>query len=351
MLRACAPLLVVAFTLGPIAAPANRYEAAYQVRVTPDDSARRVEITVDGQPFTSYIWPQSLTKPVLYPIISAAGETVTRGFPLDPRPGERTDHPHQAGLWFSYGNVNGVDFWNNSSALAPEERAKMGTIVHRRIVRAQSGAGQGELEVEMNWVMPDGRVALKEDTVFIFRASNMARTIDRITKLTAAGERVVFNDNKEGLYGMRVARWLEQPDAKAQVFTDSSGKTTEVKKMDDSVGAGQYVSSEGVKGDAVWGTRGRWCLLHGRTQGRETTLAILDHPSNPGFPTYWHARGYGLFAANPLGQQSLGGGKAEYTLSIEPGGVATFRYRLLIASGPPSPSQIEDQYKDFSRMK
>jgi hypothetical protein len=150
---------------------------------------------------------------------------------------------------------------------------------------------------------------------------------------------------------MRVARWLEQPDTKPQAFTDSSGKATEVKKMDDSVAAGQYTSSEGLSGDAVWGTRGRWCLLHGRTEGRETTLAILDHPANPGFPTYWHARGYGLFAANPLGQKPLSGGKAELNFTLEPAGAATFRYRLLIVSGPESPAQIEEQYQDFSKVK
>ncbi|MGH9825788.1 MAG: DUF6807 family protein, partial [Blastocatellia bacterium] len=200
-------------------------------------------------------------------------------------------------------------------------------------------------------LMPDGHTVLKEDTTFIFRASARLRTIDRITTLTAQTERVDFKDDKEGVFGMRVARWLEQPEPKTQTFTDSSGKTTQVQKLDDGVASGEYLSSEGIKGDAVWGTRGRWVLLHAISAGHEITLAILDHPANPGFPTYWHARGYGLFAANPLGQKQLSGGKQELNFSLEPGHSATFRYSVLIASGPPSVSQIEAQYQDFTKAK
>src|ERR1700735_1579608 len=110
-----------------------------------DSSNRRVDITIDGQPFTSYIWLATLKKPVLFPIVDADGVTLTRGWPLDPRPGERTDHPHHDGLWFNYSNVNGFDFWNNSDAIPAARAAKMGTIVFDRIVSTKSGASRGEL--------------------------------------------------------------------------------------------------------------------------------------------------------------------------------------------------------------
>src|SRR5690349_5340595 len=110
------------------------------VAVTPNEAARRVDVTIGGAPFTAYVWPERLRKPVLYPIRSAKGTLVTRGWPLDPRPGERIDHPHHVGLWFNYESVNGVDFWNNSDALKSEDAAKMGTIFHRRIVSSKSAA-------------------------------------------------------------------------------------------------------------------------------------------------------------------------------------------------------------------
>ena len=102
------------------------------VAVTEQAAERRVDVTVGGKPFTSYRYPTTLQKPVLFPIRTAKGTVVTRGFPLEPRGGERVDHPHHVGLWFNYGDVNGVDFWNNSDALSPEQQAKMGTILHRR---------------------------------------------------------------------------------------------------------------------------------------------------------------------------------------------------------------------------
>ena len=344
----CLALLVVGSPL--VNAERAGLAESRQVQVTPNYAARRIDVTVDGGPFTSYIWPESLTKPVLYPIVSATGETVTRGFPLDPHPGERTDHPHQVGLWLTYGNVNGIDFWNNSTALAPTERTKMGTIVHLGCVRYESGPGSATLEVLARWVMPDGTAVLKEDTVFVFQAQERTRLIDRVTKLTALSGRVLFKDDKEGVFGMRVARWLEQPESKSQTFTDASGKSTEVPKSNGALATGEYVTSEGAKGDAAWGTRGRWCLLHGGAGGQETSLAIIDHPGNPGFPTYWHARGYGLFAANPLGQKQLSGGKTELNFALEPGQTATFRYRVVIASGSLSPNQIEERYRQFANQ-
>jgi len=126
-----AALAVVTVTA---AAPPNR-----MVTIVVNEAARRVDITIGGTPFTSYIWPERVKKPVLDPIRSAKGTIVTRGWPLNPRPGERVDHPHHVGLWFNYESVNGLDFWNNSDELKPEDAPKMGTILHRRIVTAIEG--------------------------------------------------------------------------------------------------------------------------------------------------------------------------------------------------------------------
>ncbi len=319
-----------------------------RVVIVPRANERRVDVLIDGQPFTAYIWPETLRKPVLYPLRTALGTPVTRGFPLDPRPGERVDHPHHVGLWFNYGDVNGVDFWNNSSALPPEAQKRMGTIIHRRIVRAENGVGRGELEVEMDWIMPDGAPILRERTTFVFYAEPRLRAVERRTTLTALDRRVLFRDNKEGLLGIRVARQLEQPSNEPATFTDASGRATTVPVMNNAGVTGLYRSSEGLTGDAVWGTRARWTMLSGKIGDEEVTLAILDHPKNVGYPTYWHARGYGLFAANPLGQEVFSRGREKLNFALEPGQSVTFRHRLLIISGPVEPKQIEEQYSRFA---
>ena len=322
------------------------------VQVIADEAHRRVEITIDGQPFTSYIWPTSLKKPVLYPLITDEGITVTRGYPLEPRSGERVDHPHHAGMWFNYGNANGYDFWNNSDAIKPENRSKMGTILQTKIVSTKSGADRGELVVESVWVTGDDKQIISQTTHYIFSQRDHARVIDQMVTLKAL-EHVVFNDDKEGVLGIRVAHWLESPEEKGGIFMDANGNPTKVDAAPaDGVGvvppSGEYLTSEGIKGEAAWGTRGRWCSLTGHTGDHTVTIAILDHPNNPGYPTYWHARGYGLFAANPLGRSIFDPKQPALNFTIEKNQTATFRYRVILFSHAASTEELNREAGRFA---
>lgn len=318
-----------------------------RISVAVDEQDRRVDISIDGQRFTSYIWPTKLAKPVLYPLRTAKGTLITRGYPLEPRPSERTDHPHQVGLWLTYESVNGIDFWNNSEAIKPQDVPKMGTIQQRAILSARGGMNQGELEIEADWLTYDKKVLLKERTRYVFGGGPNFRSVDRITILQAQDERIVFADAKDGMLGLRVMRALEAPSDKPEVFTDASGRATTVAKLDNTAVNGVYLTSEGKKGEAAWGTRGRWCDLSGKVGNEPVTISIFDHPSNPGFPTYWHARGYGLFAANPLGEKVFSNGSEELNLRLASGQSVTFRYRVLISSEISTPESTEAAYKAF----
>jgi hypothetical protein len=321
--------------------------SASGVRVVSDEAHRRVDITIDGQPFTSYLWPTTLKKPVLYPLITDEGVTVTRGYPLEPRPNERVDHPHHAGMWFNYGNVNGFDFWNNSDAIKPEGRSKMGTILQTRIVSTKSGADRGELVVASVWVTGEDKQVLEQTTRYIFSRRPHERIIDQVITLKAL-DHVVFNDDKEGVLGMRVAHWLESPDEKGGVFLDANGRPTKVDAADTSGATGVYLTSEGVKGGAAWGTRGKWCTLTGHTDSHIVTIAILDHPQNPGYPTYWHARGYGLFAANPLGRSIFDPKQPAFNYALEKGQSATFRYRVMLISHETTAESLNREAEQFA---
>jgi hypothetical protein len=335
---------IVTMTIAP-------HAASDRIQVIPNDAARRVDIVIDGEPFTSYVYPPTLKKPVLYPLRTANGTLVTRGFPLEPRKGERVDHPHHVGLWFNHGDVNGLDFWNNSDEIGADRAAKMGTIVHRNVLEAKNGSDRGELRVESEWLAPDRAVLLREETRFVVAGGKGIRSVERITRLTARDRRVLFRDNKEGTIGLRVARALEQPSTTPDVFTDASGKPTTVPVLDNAGVTGNYTSSEGLNGDAVWGTRGRWVLLSGAVDSEKVTLVMLDHPANPNSPTYWHARGYGLFAANPLGRKVFDEKQPELTLALEPGASVTFRHKLLILSGARSREAIESEYRAYTAAK
>jgi len=322
------------------------------VKVAPDATERRVDITIDGKPFTSYIWPTTLKKPVLYPIVDADDVTITRGWPLIPRPGERTDHPHHDGLWFNYSNVNGFDFWNNSTAIPPERAPKMGTIVFDKIVSYKSGAIEGDLVTNSTWIDGNNHPILAETTRYVFARNGSTRSIDLIVTLKAL-DHVVFHDDKDGLLGLRVARWLESPEEKGGTFTDSNGVATPVAAAANLPGVapptGEYLTSEGVKGEAAWSTRGRWCALTGHNDsGHTVTIAIFDHPGNVGYPTYWHARGYGLFAANPLARHMFDSKQPPLDFSMEQGQSVTFRYRVAIYTDAPSPKELNQQSENFA---
>lgn len=303
------------------------------VSFTDKSDQKRVDVMMDGKLFTSYIWPENVMKPVLYPVITASGKEITRGFPMNPRAGERVDHPHHVGIWFNYGDVNKLDFWNNSEAIPANKKSEYGTIRHKSIGKKEDGKGHGLLVVNASWVAPDGKELLAEKTELLFSNQGATRIIDRVTTLTAVGGTVSMADNKEGVFAIRVARQLELPSKDEVIMTDAKGIPTKVKAMSTEGVTGSYRSSEGIKDDAVWATRGRWMDLNGTIEGDKIAIIICDHPKNVGYPTYWHSRGYGLYAANPLGWSVFSKGKETLNYSIPAGKSVTFKYRMVIHNG------------------
>lgn len=317
------------------------------IEINVDEADKKVDVLVGGELFTSYIYPNTIKKPVLWPVISPEGNVLTRSYPMENKEGDRTDHPHHVGIWFNYGDVNGLDFWNNSDAIPEEERSKFGTIYHQSIDKVKGGNGKASFQTESLWKAPDNTSLLKEETTFSFKAMEGVRIIDRKTKLTALVDEVDFTDNKEGMYAIRVARELELPSDKPTELMDSHGVVTRVEKMDNTYVKGDYRSSEGIEGGDVWGTRATWMKLGSEINGEDVSLVIVDHPKNVGYPTYWHARDYGLFAANPLGQKVFSEGKEELNFSLQKGKSVTFNYRMIIASSDLSDEEIKDLIKGF----
>lgn len=320
-----------------------------RIQLVRNDAEKKVTVLIDGKLFTAYQYPDNIKKPILYPLITPNGSTVTRKFPLEPSVGERVDHPHQVGVWFNYGAVNGLDFWNNSDSIKLENRHLYGTIVHNKILKMEDGNEQGLLRVAMDWLTPNGEVVLQENTIFIFKAKKNEYSIDRITNLSAPNGEVLFNDNKEGLLGIRVARELEHPSDKPSIFTDTNGLPTAVPALNNEGVNGKYINSEGIKGNNCWGKRSNWVNLTSSIGKEKISLVIMDHKNNPGYPTYWHARGYGLFAANPLGQEIFSDGKESLNLSIQKGKDITFKYKIIVASKELKKSELDSQFSQFSQ--
>lgn len=298
-----------------------------------DIAKQSIDIRIDGKYFTSFLYADSLLKPVLYPLLTAKGTFVTRGYPLAPRPNEYADHPHHLGHWFSYGSVNEIDFWNNSSAIPANEKMRYGFIKLQKINELTSGK-VGKLSIESLWIAHYGDTLMRENSTFVFGALDSTTWyFDRIITLSVIKQNIRLYDNKEGMFAIRVAHELEQPTQSPNLAVGKDGKITKEPVLLNETVTGKYTNHEGVEKDAVWGKRAEWVKLEGNIGQERISIAILDNKQNVGSPAYWHARGYGLFAVNNLGEKIFTEGKKErkYMLSLKQ--PVTFKFRMIIRTG------------------
>lgn len=319
------------------------------VKLVRVDDKNKVDVIIDGKLFTSYQYPGNIEKPFLYPVIAPNGSVITRGFPIEPRKGERVDHPHHLGIWFNHGNVNGLDFWNNSSAIAEDKKDEYGHISVQKIIKAEGGK-KGILEITANWDDNKGNTLLKENTTYYFAGKGDLRIIDHITTLTAANGPVAINDSKEGMFAIRLDRAFEMPSNEPVVFTDEKGNPTTVGVVDNTGVTGMYFSASGLKGDAVWGTRNDWVLLTGTRDNVPITIGIFDNPKNQGYPAYAHARGYGLFSVNNFGQNSYDPKKEKMKIVLQKGESVKLYHRFIVQSGKEVTSEEANKiFQEFAK--
>ncbi len=327
--------------------PQERGKGNFQL--TKKDNGR-IDILLDQKLFTSFLYPDTLEKPILYPVIAGDGRAVTRGFPMAMRPNEPTDHPHHVGVWFTFENVNDLDFWNNSYAIAPEKKANYGWIRTDSILKIESGE-KGILVYHANWTHHAKDILLEEITTLVFSGSNHQRIIDRSTTFIASRD-VTFKDAKDGMYAIRLAHELQIPETADKSFTDAKGNVTTIKAKKDDIATGDYLTSAGKTGNDTWSSRAAWCKSFGKIGPDSVSVTIIDHPENINYPTFWHARGYGLFAANPLGTNIFTEGKSETNLHLNKDESITFKYRMVIQDGATtlSAAQLNKLADDFAKM-
>ncbi|MBN2273886.1 MAG: PmoA family protein [Bacteroidales bacterium] len=313
-----------------------------------DTVLKKIDILFNSRLFTTFRYADTLEKPVFFPVYAPSGVAVTRGYPIDPKQGERTDHPHHTGLWFNYGDVNGIDFWNNSRAIPAERRCSYGKIICSQnsiFVNREDGS----LQMVSLWIDCNGGVLLEEKTIYRFAPeSPQVYSMKRYTRLTALTDSVVFGDSKEGMLGIRVARSFEMPIAKPAVLYDTILGIKGEPRIDSTGVNGRYTGSNGLSGKAVWGTRNSWITLSAEKEGDFISIAMADHPENHGFPSYWHARDYGLFSVNNFGVRTYDPQQAEARLVLKKDESITFRHLLLVKSGGfLSDEEMEEHARKF----
>jgi len=306
----------------------------------------RIDVVIAGEPFTSYLYGSNLTKPLLVPVRTPSGIEVSRRHPLSKIEGGSMDHEHHVGIFFAVDQVNGVNFWKNTS-ISPQIR-------HVKITEMAGGSGRAKLSTLANWIDDKQQVLLEEKRTMVFVAGEHEQeySIDLSIDLTAVCPRVLFEDIEEGMFAIRVSDYLRESNPET---SPQPGRPLPAESLS---GTGRYFSSNGDQtAKNVWGKRARWVALQGVRQGKVVGVAILNHPASINYPTFWHARNYGLFSANPLGQADFQRQQPRkyrknkimpLHLTLEKGETAHFRFLVIVYEGFRTNQQIEERFRKFA---
>ncbi|WNH11127.1 PmoA family protein [Thalassobellus suaedae] len=318
------------------------------VSLVKNDSLNTLDVFIDRKYFTSYMYADSiLRKPVLFPIFTASEKRITRGFPINPNPGERMDHPHHYGLWFNHGVVNDIDFWN-SAVIPKDPEMRYGRINHVKFLKVESGE-VGTLKIEKEWRSDIEELLIKEQTRYVFSGDENKRIITLTTMLTAPEVDVLFTDSKEGMFAMRMRRELEIASDEPAILFENNQVTSKSDVLKNEGVSGHYRNSNGIEGyPEVWGKRAKWMQLAGLVDGDSISVCIFDSPKNLNHPPHWMTRDYGLYGVNPFGSNVYTNGEEQFNYTLKKGESTTFKYQVVIVDGVyPKPEKIETLYSNF----
>lgn len=302
----------------------------------------QIEVTIDGKAFTTYYFPKDVAKAYLMPLRTPSGVIVSRPFPVfnnvstaDPK--LPSFEPHQRPLYFGHGNINGVDFWSEAvfnsfyARPAPTQPANPGAVRaygHMKMVKLEEvrdGPDSAQIRAQFSLDDPNNRVLAEATQTYTFRGDERTRVIDCEYIFYALGNPVVFGDTKEGAFAVRLNAELSAPHD-------------------------HMLNSRGAKGEpAIWGKPADWVNYSGTVSGKTVGVVVFDHPSSFRHPTTWHARAYGLLAANPFAAREFTNDpKQDGSWTVPERKTITFRYRVIIYDGVFSPSQLADIYTRYS---
>jgi len=307
--------------------------AAARAQVTFKPGKDKVDVEINGQPFTTFYYGGKWAKPFLHPLRASTGVKLTRGFPVEEVAGESHDHYFHHGLWYAHSDINGIDFWREMGDTTTKETnfpLPLGRMVMRSVPTLKGGKDEGTLTADLDLVAPDNRALGVLREKFTFRRAGANNIIDaQITLNANRGEPLKLADTEEGGLSLRLA----------DEFRQDRGAT--------------LLNSDGLVGtEKIWGKRAKWVDYSTTLNGEKVGVTMFDHPRNPRHPTWWHARPYGLNVANPYGERSFTGDKTrDGVLTIPTGGRLSFQYRVLIHPGPADAAAINQQWTEFANGK
>lgn len=308
----------------------------------------QLEIFLDGEHVTSYVYNDAYERPFLYPVIGPDGLPVTRRIP------NFGDHPHHKGIGLALGDVSskrgepGINFWGLGEIGDP----KQGRVIHQEFTGLEQGPVFAKIQEENIWKQNDelemtphshrwkikrkGTVLMKETRTITIWNVSPRRIIDIHTVMTPAVDEVILNADVEK------KEMAKENGPLAIRVADNMRGTVE----------GMIVNSEGGRTEKeCWGRQARWVDYYGPVTpgGPVNGIAAMDHPNNIRHPTGWHVRNYGLFAANPFyDKKPEWPDQGPVCLSKAKGDKLDMQYRICIHRGDEKEGSVEQKWQDWT---
>ncbi|GIW92457.1 MAG: hypothetical protein KatS3mg110_0498 [Pirellulaceae bacterium] len=278
-----------------------------------EQGEERLAIRIDGQPIAEYVWrDERVLRPYFRHLRTLSGIQVTRTHP--PVAGQDLDdhatmHP---GLWLAFGDLSGADFWRN--------QARIRHVSFRDPPLA--GAGIGTFTAHKVYEAMD-RTICEEECRITIRPRSDGYIIDWTSTFFSSQDDFTFGDQEEMGLAVRLATPLAVVNG--GVITDSQGRRNE---------------------EEIWGKTADWCQYGGVIGGRRVGVVLMPHPQNFR-PCWFHARNYGLLAANPFGRNAFTGGEKS-RVTVKRGESLTLRFGVLVYDVPqdqaPAAAEVFAEY-------
>jgi hypothetical protein len=317
--------------------PVTGAQAQVDVAIKVDKD--HVDFFIGKELVTTYQANNSLPRPFFYPLKTPGGIETTRAWPMGKAlPGEKTDHVHHRSAWFCYGDVipegmpiktklkgiEGVDFWSETKG--------HGNIVCTKLGEPKSEPGHTWITTQNEWRTTEGDKVLDETRKIGLVAHGKAYLIVLDIDILASVWPITFGDTKEGAMAIRI-----HPDINVKP------------------GHGKIENAEGKINEAqCWGQKSGCCDYSGAINDKVVGVAIFDDPNNP-FAACWHARDYGLMAANPFGRDKhakfpgIKGNNERVRLAK--GEHLHLRYGLLVHSGDATEAGVMRYWREFAKLR
>jgi hypothetical protein len=277
-------------------------------KITAVKVGSKINVTINGKYFTSYIFSEDEKYPFFYPVngpVSGGSVTSMRN----------AEYPHHSSLFFGCDLVNGGNYW--------QEGLERGRIISVNAQILKEGGDTVIITDECIWSRPGALSPVKDTRRFTITSPSASLTqIDAEITMEMLMD-VEIRKTNHSLFSVRMA-------------ADLSVKN-----------GGTLINAEGVKSEKdTFGKSSPWMDSYGKRGDAVEGIAILQHPSNPWYPSPWFTRDYGFMSPTPMYWPQNG-----QTTNMKKGTTLVLKYRVLVHAGTTADADIAGQFERYKALK